>query len=57
MVRGKESCRFVFSIDVIQRSVTVEVDEADLEMVELSGRSYPKLRFFIQRSAGFSWLH
>ena len=33
MVRGKESCRFVFSIDVIQRSVALDVDEADLEMV------------------------
>ena len=29
----KESCRLVLSIDFIQRSVAVEVDEADLEMV------------------------
>lgn len=33
VVRRKESCRLVLSIDVIQRSVAVEVDEADLEMV------------------------
>jgi transcription antitermination factor NusG len=33
IVRRKESCRLVFSIDVIQRSVAVEVDESDLEMV------------------------
>ena len=32
IVRRKESCRFVFSIDLIQRSVAVEVDEADLEV-------------------------
>jgi transcription antitermination factor NusG len=31
IVRRKESCRFVFSIDLIQRSVAVEIDEADLE--------------------------
>ena len=29
----KESCRLVLSMDVIQRSVAVEVDEAELEMV------------------------
>jgi len=33
IVRRKESCRCVFSIDVIQRSVAVEVDEADVELV------------------------
>ena len=33
VVRRKESCRLVLSIDVIQRSAAVEVDEADLEMV------------------------
>jgi transcription antitermination factor NusG len=33
IVRRKESCRLVFSIDVIQRSVAVEVEESDLEMV------------------------
>ena len=31
VVRRKDSCRIVFSIDLIQRSVAVEVDEADLE--------------------------
>jgi len=31
VVRRKESCRVVFSIDLIMRSVAVEVDEADLE--------------------------
>jgi hypothetical protein len=30
VVRRKDSCRIVFSIDLIQRSVAVEVDEADL---------------------------
>jgi len=30
-VRRKDRCRVVFSIDLIQRSVAVEVDEADLE--------------------------
>src|SRR5579871_605944 len=31
VVRRKERCRVVFSIQLIQRSVAVEVDEADLE--------------------------
>jgi transcription antitermination factor NusG len=31
MVRRKERCRVVLSIDLIMRSVAVEVDEADLE--------------------------
>ena len=31
VVRRKDRCRVVFSIDLIQRSVAVEVDEADLE--------------------------
>lgn len=31
VVRRKERCRVVFSIDLIMRSVAVEVDEADLE--------------------------
>jgi len=31
VVRRKERCRVVFSIDMIMRSVAVEVDEADLE--------------------------
>ena len=31
IVRRKDSCRVVFSIDLIMRSVAVEVDEADLE--------------------------
>lgn len=33
MVRRKDRCRVVFSIDLIQRSVSVEVDESDLEAV------------------------
>ena len=31
IVRRKDSCRIVFSIDLIMRSVAVEVDESDLE--------------------------
>jgi len=31
IVRRKDRCRLVFSIDLIQRSLAVEVDEADLE--------------------------
>jgi transcription antitermination factor NusG len=31
VVRRKDSCRVVFSINLIMRSVAVEVDEADLE--------------------------
>ena len=31
IVRRRESYRIVFSIEVIQRSVAVEVDEADLQ--------------------------
>ena len=31
IVRRKDRCRVVFSIDLIMRSVAVEVDEADLE--------------------------
>lgn len=31
IVRRKDSCRVVFSIDLIMRSVAVEVDESDLE--------------------------
>jgi transcription antitermination factor NusG len=30
VVRRKDCCRVVFSIDLIQRSIAVEVDEADL---------------------------
>ncbi len=33
MVRRKDRCRVVFSVDLIARSVAVEVDEADLEAV------------------------
>jgi transcription antitermination factor NusG len=33
VVRRKDRCRLVFSVDVIQRSVAVEIDEADLELV------------------------
>ena len=31
VVRRKDRCRIVFSIDLIQRSLAVEVDETDLE--------------------------
>jgi len=31
IVRRKDRCRVIFSIDLIMRSVAVEVDEADLE--------------------------
>lgn len=31
VVRRKDRCRIVFSIDLLQRSVAVELDEADLE--------------------------
>ena len=31
ILRRKDSCRVIFSIDLIMRSVAVEVDEADLE--------------------------
>jgi len=31
VVRRKDRCRVVFSINLLQRSVAVEVDEADLE--------------------------
>lgn len=33
IIRRKDRCRVVFSVDLIQRSVAVEVDEADLEAV------------------------
>jgi transcription antitermination factor NusG len=33
LVRKKDRCRVVFSIDLIMRSVAVEVDEADVESV------------------------
>jgi transcription antitermination factor NusG len=33
IVRRKDRCRVVFSIDLIMRSVAIEVDEADLESV------------------------
>jgi transcription termination/antitermination protein NusG len=33
IVRKKDRCRLVFSVDLIQRSVAVEVDEADVEAV------------------------
>jgi hypothetical protein len=32
-VRTKDRCRVVLSIDLIMRSVAVEVDEADLEAI------------------------
>jgi hypothetical protein len=31
VVRRKDHCRVVFSIDLIMRSVAVEVDEAEVE--------------------------
>jgi len=31
VVRRKDHCRLIFSIDLIQRSLAIEVDEADLE--------------------------
>jgi transcription antitermination factor NusG len=31
IVRRKERCRLIFSIDLIQRSLAIELDEADLE--------------------------
>ncbi len=33
IVRRKDRCRLVFSIDLIQRSLAIEVDEADVEAV------------------------
>jgi transcription antitermination factor NusG len=33
IVRRKDSCRIVFSVDLIMRSVAVEVDEPDVELV------------------------
>ena len=33
-MRRKDRCRVTFSIDLIERSVAVEVDEADLEAIE-----------------------
>lgn len=34
IVRRKERCRVVFSVDLIMRSVAVEVDESDVEPVQ-----------------------
>jgi len=33
IVRRKDRCRLIFSIELIQRSLAIEVDEADLEPV------------------------
>ena len=33
IVRRKDRCRLVFSIDLIQRSLAIEVDEADIEPI------------------------
>jgi NADH:ubiquinone oxidoreductase subunit K len=33
IVRRKDCCRVIFSIDLIMRSVAVELDEADLEVM------------------------
>lgn len=38
IVRRKDRCRVVFSLDLIMRSVAVEVDEADVEPVTESNR-------------------
>jgi transcription antitermination factor NusG len=38
IVRRKERCRVVFSVDLIMRSVAVEVDESDVEALESSAR-------------------
>jgi len=38
IVRRKDRCRVVFSLDLIKRSVAVEVDEADVEPVSESVR-------------------
>jgi len=41
IVRRKEGCRVVFSLDLIMRSVAVEVDESDVEpMTEAKRREY-----------------
>jgi len=31
LLRRKDGCRLIFSVDLIQRSLAVELDEADLE--------------------------
>ena len=33
IVRRKDRCRLIFSIELIQRSLAIEVDEADIEVV------------------------
>jgi transcription antitermination factor NusG len=38
IVRRKDRCRLVFSLDLIMRSVSVEVDESDLEPVSANQR-------------------
>jgi transcription antitermination factor NusG len=38
IVRKKDRCRVVFSLDLIMRSVAVEVDESDVEPVEAGHR-------------------
>ena len=38
IVRRKDRCRVVFSLDLIMRSVAVEVDESDVEPVAQSNR-------------------
>ncbi len=38
IVRRKDRCRLVFSLDLIMRSVAVEVDESDVEPVAASHR-------------------
>lgn len=43
IVRRKDRCRLVFSLDLIMRSVAVEIDESDVEPVPesaLAGRSH-----------------
>ena len=40
IVRRKDRCRVVFSLDLIMRSVAVEVDESDLEPIAESKRRH-----------------
>ena len=38
LTRRKDKCRFVISVDVLMRSVAIEVDGADLELAYLSSK-------------------
>ncbi len=44
IVRRKDRCRVVFSLDLIMRSVAVEVDESDVEPVAESNHRRPRAR-------------